>query len=188
MAVNYFKTWSSRPSQYEVPVIETARLAREMNAREAAAESQIDGVLNIGHKINVWQQAKWHRSWEKSSVRFIVFDDCRRYDSCDFRVGADVRDSRKTSPAIASVKPYTPLELAGRDIYIAEGCCNCHSQQIRPLVADKERYGDYSQAGEFIYGPSTIVGFASRWGLTWLARAASNRMFGTTIICENQRK
>ena len=61
-------------------------------------------------------------------------------------------------PTIASIKPYTPLELIGRDIYITEGCCNCHSQQIRPLVADTERYGDYSLAGEFIYDHPQLWG------------------------------
>ncbi|WP_456377707.1 cytochrome-c oxidase, cbb3-type subunit I [Lutibacter sp.] len=54
-------------------------------------------------------------------------------------------------PTIESVKPYTPLELEGRDIYIREGCNNCHSQMIRPFRSEVERYGEYSKAGEFIY-------------------------------------
>ncbi|MEO5911228.1 MAG: cytochrome-c oxidase, cbb3-type subunit I [Pelobium sp.] len=54
-------------------------------------------------------------------------------------------------PTIASVKPYSPLELQGRDIYIREGCVNCHSQSIRPFRSETERYGDYSKAGEFVY-------------------------------------
>lgn len=54
-------------------------------------------------------------------------------------------------PTIASVKPYTPLELKGRDIYIREGCNNCHSQMIRPFRSETERYGEYSKAGEFVY-------------------------------------
>ncbi len=54
-------------------------------------------------------------------------------------------------PTIASVKPYTPLELQGRDIYIREGCYNCHSQMIRPLRHETARYGEYSKAGEFVY-------------------------------------
>jgi cytochrome c oxidase cbb3-type subunit I/II len=54
-------------------------------------------------------------------------------------------------PKIASVKPYTPLELQGRDIYIREGCYNCHSQMVRPFRSETERYGEYSKAGEFIY-------------------------------------
>lgn len=54
-------------------------------------------------------------------------------------------------PTIESVKPYTPLEIEGRDIYIAEGCNNCHSQMIRPFRSETERYGEYSKAGEFVY-------------------------------------
>lgn len=54
-------------------------------------------------------------------------------------------------PKISTVKPYTPLELHGRDIYIREGCYTCHSQMIRPFRSETERYGEYSKAGEFIY-------------------------------------
>ena len=54
-------------------------------------------------------------------------------------------------PTIASVKPYSPLELQGRDVYIREGCVNCHSQMIRPFRSETERYGEYSKAGEFVY-------------------------------------
>lgn len=52
---------------------------------------------------------------------------------------------------IEAVKPYTPLELEGRDIYISEGCVGCHSQMIRPFRYETERYGEYSKAGEFVY-------------------------------------
>lgn len=54
-------------------------------------------------------------------------------------------------PTIASVKPYTPLELEGRDLYIREGCVSCHSQMIRPFRSEVERYGEYSKAGEYVY-------------------------------------
>ncbi len=54
-------------------------------------------------------------------------------------------------PTIASVKPYTPIELQGRDLYIREGCYVCHSQMIRPFREEVARYGDYSKAGEFVY-------------------------------------
>ncbi len=54
-------------------------------------------------------------------------------------------------PTISSVKPYSPLELQGRDLYIREGCNNCHSQMIRPFRSETERYGEYSKAGEFVY-------------------------------------
>ncbi len=58
---------------------------------------------------------------------------------------------KENVPTIASVKPYSPLEVIGRDIYIREGCVGCHSQMIRPFRSETERYGEYSKAGEFIY-------------------------------------
>lgn len=54
-------------------------------------------------------------------------------------------------PTISTVKPYTPLELEGRDLYIREGCVNCHSQMIRPFRSEVERYGEYSKSGEYVY-------------------------------------
>jgi cytochrome c oxidase cbb3-type subunit 2 len=59
--------------------------------------------------------------------------------------------SKETNEPIAGLKPYPALELEGRDIYIREGCNNCHSQMVRPLRAETERYGHYSVAGEFVY-------------------------------------
>jgi cytochrome c oxidase cbb3-type subunit II len=58
---------------------------------------------------------------------------------------------KSTTQAVAGLKPYTPLQLVGRDIYIREGCYNCHSQMIRPFRAETMRYGHYSVAGEFVY-------------------------------------
>ena len=58
---------------------------------------------------------------------------------------------QSTTEPVKGVEPYGPLQLAGRDIYIREGCYNCHSQMIRPFRAETERYGHYSVAGEFVY-------------------------------------
>jgi cytochrome c oxidase cbb3-type subunit I/II len=58
---------------------------------------------------------------------------------------------KENVPTIASVKPYTPLEVLGRDLYIREGCLACHSQMIRPFRSETERYGEYSKAGEYVY-------------------------------------
>ena len=58
---------------------------------------------------------------------------------------------KSTTEPIAGVKPYEPLSLLGRDVYIREGCYNCHSQMIRPFRAETMRYGHYSVAGEFVY-------------------------------------
>ena len=58
---------------------------------------------------------------------------------------------RSTTEPVPGLKPYTALQLAGRDVYLREGCYNCHSQMIRPFRAETLRYGPYSQAGEFVY-------------------------------------
>jgi cytochrome c oxidase cbb3-type subunit 2 len=58
---------------------------------------------------------------------------------------------KSTTQAVSGLQPYTALQLSGRDIYIREGCNNCHSQMIRPFRAETERYGHYSVAGEFVY-------------------------------------
>ena len=80
------------------------------------------------------------------------------------------------SPKIATVKPYTPLELLGRDIYIREGCNNCHTQMVRTLRAETERYGaqlmdvpSYTRAGEHIYDRPFL------WDLSALALTYSVR-------------
>ena len=58
---------------------------------------------------------------------------------------------KSTTQAVEGVKPYPPLQLMGRDVYLREGCYNCHSQMIRPFRAETMRYGHYSVAGEFVY-------------------------------------
>jgi cytochrome c oxidase cbb3-type subunit II len=58
---------------------------------------------------------------------------------------------RSTTTPVDGLKPYTALQLAGRDVYVREGCYNCHSQMIRPFRAETERYGHYSVAGEYVY-------------------------------------
>ena len=58
---------------------------------------------------------------------------------------------KSTTQAVEGLKPYTALQIAGRDIYVREGCYNCHSQMIRPFHAETLRYGPYSVAGEFVY-------------------------------------
>ena len=58
---------------------------------------------------------------------------------------------KSTTEPVAGLKPYTALQLAGRDVYLREGCYNCHSQMIRPFRAETERYGHYSVAGEYVY-------------------------------------
>ena len=65
---------------------------------------------------------------------------------------------QSTTEAVAGLEPYSPLRLTGRDIYVREGCNNCHSQMIRPFRAETERYGHYSVAGEFVYNHPFLWG------------------------------
>ena len=58
---------------------------------------------------------------------------------------------KSTTEPVTGLKPYDPLQLTGRDVYVREGCYNCHSQMVRPFRAETERYGHYSVAGEFVY-------------------------------------
>jgi cytochrome c oxidase cbb3-type subunit I/II len=92
----------------------------------------------------------WHRWIERRPVQMLI------WSLVVILIGGMVEiipmlTIKSNIPTIASVKPYTPLELQGRDIYIREGCYTCHSQMIRPFRSETERYGEYSKAGEFVY-------------------------------------
>src|SRR5664279_1945 len=92
----------------------------------------------------------WHRWIERKPVQFMVFS------LVVILIGGAIEMIptfmiKSNVPTISSVKPYTPLELQGRDIYVREGCYTCHSQMIRPFRSETERYGEYSKAGEFVY-------------------------------------
>jgi cytochrome c oxidase cbb3-type subunit I/II len=92
----------------------------------------------------------WHRWIERRPVQMLVFS------LVAVAIGGILElvptfMVKSNIPTIAAVKPYTPLELQGRDIYIREGCYTCHSQMIRPFRDEVARYGEYSKAGEFVY-------------------------------------
>ncbi len=106
-----------------------------------------DEAPALEHKV---VKEGWHRTFERKPVQFtllalvaIIIGGVVEFIPM-FLVKSNV-------PTIASVQPYTPLELEGRDIYLREGCYNCHSQMIRPFRSEVERYGDYSKSGEFVY-------------------------------------
>ncbi len=92
----------------------------------------------------------WHRSIERKPIPFLV------WATIAILIGGIVEMVptfmiKSNVPTIASVQPYTPLELEGRDLYVREGCYTCHSQMVRPFRSETERYGEYSKAGEFVY-------------------------------------
>lgn len=108
---------------------------------EAAALEKVYVPQHAGH---------WHRWIERRPIQMLIGS------LIVILIGGMVEliptfMVKSNVPTIASVKPYTPLELQGRDIYIREGCYTCHSQMIRPFRFETERYGEYSKPGEFVY-------------------------------------
>lgn len=109
---------------------------------EAPALARVNSRRQAGEKYHTWL--------ERLPVRFAVLT------TIAILIGGIVQIIptllvESNIPTITSVKPYTPLELEGRDLYIREGCVGCHSQMIRPFRSEVERYGEYAKAGEFVY-------------------------------------
>jgi cytochrome c oxidase cbb3-type subunit I/II len=139
---NILMTWRSRAESLEEPWVEAAPLARPAAPEPAPAAA--------GGAWARFRAARWHRRWEGLPATFTVWVVVAVVVASLFEIVPTFL-IRSNVPTIASVKPYTPLELAGRDLYIREGCFNCHSQMIRPFRFETERYGDYSKPGEFVY-------------------------------------
>ena len=138
---NILKTWATRPARYEEPVIQAAPLARTFPEAPKVA---------TGGGWAAFARAGWHRRWEGLPVTFTVMVALAVIVASLFEIIPTFL-IKSNVPTIASVKPYTPLELAGRDLYIREGCFNCHSQMVRPFRYETERYGEYSKPGESVY-------------------------------------
>jgi cytochrome c oxidase cbb3-type subunit I/II len=137
---NILKTWQARPRVY----VESVHQA-------AALDPAYPRTTSIGAPW--WRRfaaARWHRRWEGLPLTFTVWTAIAVLVASLFEVLPTFL-IRSNVPTIAAVHPYTPLELTGRDIYIREGCFNCHSQMVRPFRHETERYGDYSKPGEFVY-------------------------------------
>lgn len=152
LGINALMTWLGRPSEYEVPVHSAPRLTKEYIANESKETSKLESapVLELSKKLDVFGRMGWHRRWERLPVKFTVLVTGAVVLATLFEVIPTFL-IRTNVPTIATVKPYTPLELAGRHIFVSEGCYNCHSQMIRPMVSETKRYGEYSKPGEFIY-------------------------------------
>jgi cytochrome c oxidase cbb3-type subunit I/II len=128
MVVNLFKT------------IKIGKYIGDENAEAAPLEKEFKSEHN----------EHWHRVIERRPVQLLVFS------LIVVLIGGIVEFVptfliKSNVPSIASVKPYTPLELQGRDIYVREGCYTCHSQMVRPFRSETARYGEYSKAGEHVY-------------------------------------
>jgi cytochrome c oxidase cbb3-type subunit I/II len=146
-AYNIFKTWKTRPSTYE-----DVEVAVPPMIRAARAEAKEPKALEREAKIPV----HWHHKWEGLPALFTVLTALAVIVASAFEIVPTFLIGDNV-PRIKSVKPYTPLELYGRDIYLREGCYNCHSQMVRPFIDETVRWGqngkpaEYSKPGEFVY-------------------------------------
>jgi cytochrome c oxidase cbb3-type subunit I/II len=147
--INFVMTWATRPATYQVPVYTSPRLTGTP-VDAAVPESKLNVVLDSAKWIDSWSQMTWHRRWERLPLTFTIWVVLAVVAASLFEIIPTFL-IRSNVPTIASVQPYTPLELLGRDLYVAEGCYNCHSQMIRPILSETKRYGDYSLPGEFVY-------------------------------------
>ncbi len=148
---NLTLTWMSRPKVYDVPVYEAPALRKGWACDEVPASTLPKGsVVGFAHVLDRFAGLRWHRNWEALPLTFTVWVVVAMVVASLFEI-VPMFSIRSDIPRISSVTPFTPLELAGRDIYLTEGCVNCHSQMVRPLVAETERYGEYSKPGESVY-------------------------------------
>ncbi len=153
MGLNMLMTWLRRPRPYAVQVHQAPALEKlqpEPIPMPSPLTEEGLPVSEAAVKLEYFASARWHRLWEARPVKFTVWVTIAVAFGSLFEAIPTFL-IKSNVPTIASVKPYTPLELAGRDIYVAEGCYNCHSQMIRPIRAETERYGEYSKPGEFVY-------------------------------------
>lgn len=149
MLYNFIRTWMNRPAVYEEAVYTAPALSAEYQDAPAPV-SQLQNVTDFGKSVDVWSTFWWHRVWERLPLKFTVWVVITVVVATLFELIPTFL-IRSNVPALPGVKPYTPLELAGRDLYIANGCYNCHSQMIRPILSETKRYGPYSKPGEFVY-------------------------------------
>jgi cytochrome c oxidase cbb3-type subunit I/II len=148
-AWNFAMTWLSRPPKYDEPVFQAAPLSK-VYVDPPLEPSRLTGVLESAKKIDLFAKLDWHRRWEHLPVLFTVWVVVAVAVASLLEIVPTFL-IRANVPTIAKVQPYTPLELAGRDLYVAEGCYGCHSQMIRPILSEIKRYGEYSKPGEFVY-------------------------------------
>ncbi|WP_290789575.1 cytochrome-c oxidase, cbb3-type subunit I [Flavihumibacter sp. UBA7668] len=124
-------------------------LYKTMKAGSFVANEEAEAAP-LPKEIKTHGKEHWHRWIEKRPIQMLVFSFVA------VAIGGVLEFVpaflvKSNVPTISSVKPYTPLELHGRDIYVREGCYTCHSQMIRPFRDEVARYGEYSKAGEFVY-------------------------------------
>ncbi|WP_342332196.1 cytochrome-c oxidase, cbb3-type subunit I [Pedobacter sp. FW305-3-2-15-E-R2A2] len=131
-------------------IVMTYNLIRTVRLGKLVANEAAEAMPLAKDYVPQGSEKKLHRVLERKPMVFMVLS------LVVILIGGMIEmmptfTIKSNIPTIASVQPYSPLELQGRDLYIREGCVSCHSQMIRPFRSETERYGEYSKAGEFVY-------------------------------------
>ncbi|HET9955190.1 MAG TPA: cytochrome-c oxidase, cbb3-type subunit I [Polyangiaceae bacterium] len=148
--VNLFMTHATRPAKYAPVEAEAPALEPYEGHTPKLVIPRHGTMLDFAYKVRYFAEAQWHRVWERRPLVLTIWVVVSVAVASLFEIIPTFL-IRSNVPTIASVHPYTPLELLGRDVYVSEGCYNCHSQMVRPIRAETERYGEYSKPGEFVY-------------------------------------
>ncbi len=131
-------------------IIMVVNLFKTIQSGSFVADEEAEAPALEGKPAPLGKNEYYHRWIERRPVQFFLAAIVAVLIGSMFEL-IPMYLIKSNVPTIASVKPYTPLELQGRDVYISEGCYVCHSQMIRPFRSETERYGEYSKAGEFVY-------------------------------------
>ena len=174
LGMNAWLTWQSKPVKYEKLEASVVPVQRdERDQPEPESDYGLDVPISAAaRKMNVAGKLVWHERWERSPSKFVYGVLMAMLVALVLQAGPLFLFASNI-PKAPGTQPYSPLELAGREIYVTEGCVQCHSQTVRPLVPETKRYGDYSLPGEFAY--DRPVQWGSRRNGPDLARQGGQR-------------
>lgn len=125
-------------------------IIRTVMAGKTVEDELAEAPALVAISKNRLKGEKWHTWLERRPIQLTILATVAILIGGIIQIIPTIM-VKSNIPTIASVKPYTPLELEGRDLYIREGCNNCHSQMIRPFRSEVVRYGEYSKGGEYVY-------------------------------------
>ena len=166
-AYNVFLTWKTRPATYELEV-HPAEPPPATEPMETRPEPTLTAVLETAKKWEVFSTLWWHRRGERQPLRFAAWTAVAVALPSAVQLapgwlpGSTVGSAGVSAANLAAshgpITPYTPLELLGREVYVSEGCAQCHSQVVRRLWAETKRYDAFSEPFEFAFD------YPSQWG------------------------
>jgi cytochrome c oxidase cbb3-type subunit I/II len=150
---NLIKTWQARPATYAPTVSDAPRLVADY-VDPPRPDSRLRAAQRAGFRAQagqVWLQGWWHRKWERLPLTFTVWAAVAVVSASLFEIiPTFLKTSERPDDRYGQAVLAAGVGRA-RHLHVGEGCYNCHSQQIRPILAETKRYGEYSKPGEFIY-------------------------------------